>query len=237
MIDPRHRPLNWKPQHDERSRAYGIADVADVAPADAERIPMMWTEGPVLDQGTEGACVGFGWTGALLAEPYAPSPQPVAAAGNLAALSYYNRAKVIDEFPGEDYSGTSVLAGAKVLAEDGKISEYRWCFSLDEVRYAVMTHGPVVLGIPWYESMYYTDAYGRVTISGPKVGGHCILLTGYHPLTSVGDTSAEYFRWRNSWGQTYGQDGSAWIKADDLAMLLSQDGEACVPTKIGPPVF
>lgn len=237
MTDPRLRPLNWVPQHDERSRAYGIADVADVPPAEVELIPKLWTEGPTLDQGTEGACVGFGWTGALLAEPYAPLTQPLAASANLTALSYYQRAKQVDEWPGEDYSGTSVLAGAKVLAEEGKISEYRWCFSIEDVRYAVMYHGPVVLGVPWYESMYSTDADARVQVSGPKVGGHCIILTGYLPLATIGQESIQAFRWRNSWGESYGRGGSAWISFDDLAMLLSQNGEACVPTKVQPPLF
>jgi hypothetical protein len=145
------------------------------------------------------------------------------------ALSVYRRAKRVDQWPGEAYSGTSVLAGAKVMARDGLISSYRWCFGPDDLRDSVVAEGPVVLGVPWYEGMYSAPADGLVSVSGARVGGHCILLTGYDPALRVGDTEVEGFRWRNSWGASYGDGGSAWISAAVLDALLADGGEACVP--------
>lgn len=218
--------LDWVSEHDERSREYNIQDVliSGVTP-----FRQMWDEGTVLDQGQEGACVGFGWTGEHLAQPEAPKTQPAQKDGNLFALGVYNNAKKVDTVPGEDYSGTSVLAGAKVMQSLGLIKSYRWAFDIQSVRDAVMQEGPVVIGIPWKDGMYSTDSNGIVKVTGKQVGGHCILLTGYDPAYKIGNKTYEVFRWRNSWGSGYGLNGSAYIKVSDLEKLLVGVGEACVP--------
>lgn len=197
----------------------------------------MWQEGIVLDQGSEGACVGFAWTGELLAQPEAPKKQPPFKHGNQLAKSFYYEAQKIDEWPGEDYSGTSVLAGAKIMKQKGFIEEYRWCFNIADIRDAVISEGPVVLGVPWYSGMYQTSEDGRVILSGKKVGGHAILITGYNPKMKFGDKYLEVFRWRNSWGESYGINGSGWIEAKLLNKLIKEGGEACVPMQRKVPVF
>jgi hypothetical protein len=189
----------------------------------------MWKEGTVLDQGSEGACVGFGWVNELLSEPFPPAKQPEASLGNAVAYSYYKQAQKIDEWPGESYEGTSVLAGAKIVQREGFISQYRWCFGIDDVRDAVISEGPVVIGVPWYSGMYRTDRSGLVVVDGEKVGGHAILLTGYDPSMVVKGKPREVFRWRNSWGTSYGVNGSGYIKVSDLKELIKTSGEACVP--------
>jgi C1A family cysteine protease len=207
--------LDWKPNHDERSREYPIRTLLSQAPIETK----MWRQGTILDQGQEGACVGFGWTAELLAEPM--PYQAREDSGNNYARNLYLEAKVLDEWPGEDYEGTSVLAGAKALKNRNLIGGYRWCFGVDDLRDAVISQGPVVIGIPWYEGMYEAKD-GIVTVKGKKVGGHCLTVTGY-------DAENNMFRWQNSWGRAYGLDGSALIRYDDLAGLLSEQGEACIP--------
>ena len=196
---------------------------------DIEKKRVMWQEGTVLDQGSEGACVGFAWTGELLAHPEAPDNQPEQALGNAVALDYYKRAKRIDQWPGEEYEGTSVLAGAKIMQEEGFIAGYRWCFGIEDVRDAVITTGPVVIGIPWKRGMYSTANNGLVQVTGTNVGGHAIVITGYDPAFKVNNKTLEVFRWRNSWGTDYGINGSGYIKYADLESLLAVNGEACVP--------
>lgn len=222
-----HRKFDWRPRFDPRSRNYGISTLLGSV-ADE---PRTWTPGVVLDQGSEGACVGFGWTGELLASPRPYPVSPLVA--NAYALGVYRAAKQIDEWEGDAYSGTSVLAGAKVIANTGAITEYRWAFSIDEVRDAVVAEGPVVIGIPWLSGMYDTRPSGLVDVSGQIVGGHCILITGYHPHMRIKGEGwlarHRVFRWRNSWGPGYGINGSGLIRYDDLAGLLAQQGEACVP--------
>lgn len=223
--DPR---LDWSPQHDPRSFEYPIRAQLQSVP----KIPVVYRMGPVLDQGYEGACVGFGWTAELIGSPR-PFPTITTERGNAYAREYYYRCKQIDAWPGEDYDGTSVLAGAKVAKERHLVDEYRWAFSIEDVRDSVIKEGPVVIGIPWYSGMYETRESGLVQVGGTLVGGHCLLVTGYHPNMRITgedwDKRYEVFRLRNSWGESYGKGGSATILYEDLRDLLNEWGEACVP--------
>jgi hypothetical protein len=219
--------LDWKPRFDERSKSYGIGPL--IGTDRPKKRATFWQEGTVLDQGQEGACVGFGWLAELLAKPAPPDEQPSEELGNKIARFYYHEAKKIDEWEGEDYEGTSVLAGAKVMHRYGFISEYRWCFDIDDIINVVVANGPVVIGIPWYESMYRTNRDGLCDVSGNIVGGHCITITGYDPAMAFGRQTLEVFRWRNSWGTGYGKGGSGYIRVSDLRKLFAEGGEACVP--------
>lgn len=220
--------LNWVPSFDERSRNFPIRTVIPTRPP---RVNKLWRTGPILDQGSEGACVGFGWTAEVLSTPVAVNlsllKEPAPSEPTEFALNLYQMAKRLDVWEGEDYDGTSVLAGAKACVALGTLKEYRWCFSTEDVVNAVLSRGPVVLGMNWHEGMYEAPN-GILTPSGPIVGGHC--------LTAVG------FRWRsdrldgedgivlqNSWGASWGNNGLAVIRVSELEKLLQADGEACVP--------
>jgi hypothetical protein len=225
--DPR---LDWVSQHDPESLNYPIRAVMA---STVEKRPKLWKPPAfALDQGREGACVGFGWTGELIGSPF-PDRTAQEGVANLYARGHYLRAKQIDEFPGEDYDGTSVLAGAKVAQERDFLDEYRWALSVEDLRDAVITTGPAVLGIPWYEDMYETRPSGLVEVGGELVGGHCIYVYGYHPAMRIRgedyESRFEVFRWRNSWGASYGNNGSGLIRLEDLRDLLKTWGEACIP--------
>lgn len=219
--------FDWASRHDPRSLDYPIRAAL---PEKVKRKRKMWAvPRPVIDQGKEGACVGFGWTNELRAAPVQITfSDPVAT-----ALDIYHQAQFVDEFEGTNYSGTSVLAGAKVVQTMGYISNYRWAFSIDDVIDTLCTTGPVVLGIPWYDSMYRPRDSGIISVSGEIVGGHCILATGYHPAKRFRAegwaNTFEVIRLRNSWGPFYGSDGDCWIRVEDLEWLLKHEGEACVP--------
>lgn len=221
------RVLDWKSKHDERSIAYQIPTRTTA------RGYRYWEPGPTLDQGNYGYCVGFGITGELNAEPIVTGQPTFDFAAGI-----FHLALKFDEIPGEvDDTGTSVLAGAKAAQRMGLISEYRWCFGIDEVARGLYNHGPVVVGTPWLDSMMtpaYLDGYDEpndpvvpnlpvLDITGEEVGGHCYLLTGF---TRFGDT--EWFRIRNSWGTSFGLNGDAMIRKSDMAKLLKSTGEACI---------
>ncbi len=223
------RRLDWVSVHDPRSDNYGVAEVLGTV----EEKPKLWTPSSLhIDQGREGACVGFGWTNELLASPKPDTTASLVAAERF-ALASYNEFKRNDEWLGEDYDGTSVLAGAKVTKAHGRIGEYRWARSIEDVRGAVIQEGPVVIGIPWYDLMYDTRPSGLVEVGGNIVGGHCLLIYGYHPSMRIygEDWNARFrvFRWKNSWGPGYGKNGSGLIRYEDLRDLLAEWGEACVP--------
>jgi hypothetical protein len=230
------RALDWRSFHDERSLDY---PVREVLPPTVPRRKRSWqAHKQRLDQGREGACVGFGWTAELQAQPSVvggPGGQIAGQTAQYFATWVYRQAQQVDDWPGEDYEGTSVLAGAKVVQGQGFIDQYRWAFSIDDVLDALVEIGPVVLGIPWFESMYETRPSGLVEVDGRLVGGHCITLTGYHPrmrLRGEGWTRRfEVCRWRNSWGEMYGRKGDGYILVEDLERLLwgRYGGEACIP--------
>lgn len=219
--------LDWAPNHDPRSLDYPIRETV----GRVERRDRQWDTGPVTDQGREGACVGFAWTNEATAKPvpadltrlrvHAPHDP------NLFASFLYGMAQYIDEWEGQAYSGTSVLAGAKAAQNAGLLKAYRWAFNIDDVIDAIITTGPVVIGIPWYDGMYQAPN-GVLRRAGSKVGGHALLATGYTQQSEkVGGPSITL---QNSWGDDWGINGLAEIAVPDLTALLAEQGEACVPT-------
>jgi hypothetical protein len=229
------RRLDRVPSRDDRSMQYPLRAIlgGTITP-----VAKSWPLGPVTDQGREGACVGHGWTSDAMASParvrignawkkptFLDDPSSW-------AYKVYRDAQKIDEWPGEDYGGTSVLAGAKIMQQRGLIGEYRWAQSITDVRDALITRGPVIIGIDWYDSMYETDAKGLVTVGGTVVGGHCLLVYGFNPALRIGGKVQAVYRWRNSWSTSYGVNGNGIIRAGDLEDLLNARwAEAAMPVQ------
>lgn len=230
------RVLDWSPRHDERSRGFSVAGVVDTSkPLVARR----WSAfSPPLDQGSEGACVGFGAAGAVNVHrlaaaivEHAARRSPAELAPELLdagdALELYRAAQTLDEWPGEEYSGTSVLAGMKAAVAAGLVGSYRWAFGTRQLAHAIIELGPAVIGVPWLSGMYATDARGVVQVTGEKVGGHCLAVVGFDPAHPL--TGGPAFEWLNSWGPAYGRDGVGVIPAGRLSWLLAGAGEAALP--------
>ena len=217
--DPR---LNRLVQFDEKSRQYPVmATLGGLKPRS-----YTWAGGPVLDQGPDGACVGFAMTHELAARPAVVKGR----GPSFAKEKVYWEAQKIDAWPGGSYpgaspryEGTSVLAGIKMMQKMGYIKEYRWAFGLDDLVMAVGYKGPAVLGIPWYEGMYTPGHCGYIHIGGKMVGGHAILCRG----VSVKNRT---FLLQNSWGPNWGKNGTALISWEDMDRLLHERGEAVIPT-------
>lgn len=224
------RTFDWMSNHDPRSRNFPI--MAAITPVEPRNIS--WKVPTPLDQGQEGACVGFAWLHEALTTPvkvvlaFVRALLPLGLGGkpgNVVAQWIYKQAQKIDEWAGESYDGTSVNAGAKVMRKLGLIKEWRWCFSVDEVIQALM-RGPVVLGIPWYYGMYEAPG-GILKVSGHLVGGHAIVARAYRKAGVIFPDEAAIGLF-NSWGD-WGDKGCAWIRASELKALLAEQGEACVP--------
>lgn len=210
IADPR---LDRRVEFDEKSRKFPIMAVI---PFQKPRTKT-WDCKIWLDQGQEGACTGF-----AMAHELAARPIVVRNVTDDLARQIYQRARQLDEWPGEDYSGSSVLGAVKAVQEMGKIQEYRWAFGIDDLILALSWKGPAVLGVNWYEGMYSPDENGLIHVSGNQVGGHAILARGY-------SRKKKAILLRNSWGVNWGVAGDCWISIDDLARLLKEDGEACIP--------
>lgn len=201
-------------EFDERSRNFPIRALV----ADKPRRSYTWRVGVSLDQGNEGACVGFGWSHELNARP------SVHTVDNNFAFALYHEAQELDAWAGPPppYEGTSVIAGAKATVARGFLREYRWAFNETDLALAVGYRGPVVLGANWRTGMddLFTDSKGRrwASVTGEVRGGHCFITHGYSvPLNA-------YKCW-NSWGAP----SEFYISAPDMVKLLEDEGEACVP--------
>jgi len=202
---------------DERSRGY------DVAPLVAE-LPIVskgWSVRHWLDQGQTPHCVSFAWHHELMALPKRVEFASDLAADNMAHQRYYDMQK-LDEWAGEDYDGTSVLAGAKLMRQLGYLDNYRWAFSLTDALRALSYEGPLVIGINWHEDMYDPDAKGFLRDTGEVVGGHALLVS------SVSAVYKHVTVW-NSWGRSWGNEGRAFLTWNAFGRLLADEGEACVP--------
>lgn len=229
--DPR---LDRVPEFDEASRDYPILATID------NKTPRSytWRVGAYNDQGREGACVGFAWSHELNARPV------VVPTDNAYATRIYKRAQQIDEWPGEAYSGTSVLAGAKavreLVAQDGKalMPEFRWAFGVDDLLVAVGRKGPAVIGINWYQGMFRPDDKGFIHPTGRVMGGHAIVVHGVRlvkinkaepfSLENI-DRDKSFFKLHNSWGQGWGRNGECYLTVNAMNKLLSERGDACIP--------
>jgi hypothetical protein len=218
----RDRRLARLREFDPRSREHKIADVL------GRKTPrtFMWQCGKHLDQGEEGACVGFATTHAMIT--LRPSLPGLTA--RFAIKQVYWEAQRADKWPGgaypeadPRYEGTSVLWAMKRMRELGHVAAYRWAFGLDELILAVSWAGPAVLGLWWYEGMADPCSCGYLHPTGKRTGGHAILCKGV-------DIDRGHFVLHNSWGRSWGRGGDAWVSFSDMKWLLKHEGEAVIPT-------
>jgi hypothetical protein len=211
----------WRSRHDERSRSFGVRRrLLGSAPLTDH----LWPVGPILDQGVNGSCVGFGTVAAVNALSATDADR-----GADAARAIYARAQRLDTVPGENYSGTSVLAGMRAAAEAGWIGGYQWAFGTKDLAQGILQRGPAVIGIPWLAGLDEPGPGGLLSLGGEDRGGHCVAVVGLllrGPQGQVGP----YFVLQNSWGEGWGDHGLGYIHHRDLAQLLADNGEAALPT-------
>jgi hypothetical protein len=217
----------WASRHDARSLAFGVRDHLGAAPLQDVTLPI----GPVLDQGQEGECVGCGVVDATNVLRRLTGRADMLKVDAAAAL--YHRAQQIDDVPGENYAGTSVLAGMRAGVEAGYFTSYLWAFGTRDIASALAHGRPVVVGVPWPSGMYDTGPGGLVQVGGDDRGeGHCLTVFSLR-MTGPQGQPGPWFGWLNSWGKSYGADGVGWVHHRDLAGLLHGFGEAAVPS-LGP---
>jgi hypothetical protein len=199
---------------DSRSRKFPIMALI---PTESKPRSYTWRCLLNLDQGDAPACVGFSVTHEAAARPV-----EVTELTNKIALQVYKRAQVLDEIPGEDYEGSSVLGGIKAGVEKKWYGSYRWGFGLDDAILALGYHGPGVAGLNWYSGMMDIDSKGFIHPTGQVEGGHAILINQVN-------VKGHYVGLFNSWSKSWGRNGSCYLSFDDFARLLKEDGEFCIP--------
>lgn len=213
------RKFDWRPNPDPASRLF-------LAPhTESTRHSRYWRTASILDQGSEGACVGHGVVGALIAQPLRlalPHPQTT-------AFGMYYGSRRIDEWPGEDYEGTSVNAGMKLARELGLISGWEWCPDIERLKATVLEDGCVVVGMNWDANMGRPDEQGLVDIGGGLRGGHCLFINGYSRRRVFARYTGPVFQLANSWGASWGRRGYLYLRESDVAAKFAERAEFAIP--------
>jgi hypothetical protein len=236
------RLFDWRPRFDPRSLNFRAALRVTAMPAS----PILWDLGPVLDQGNEGACVGYGCAGAV-----ASAPSSRTGVNDTYARTWYRRAQRLDEWQGESYDGTSVLAGCLVGRERKLWSGFRWAKQPAELAAGILNPalGPAVVGVQWSEDLYETGALLDTDVRLDPELGHCVLLPGYLPADAwensdrdardqleelgladaVHDLEGPGFVVLNSWGTSWGAGGLAVAGLELVQRWFRARGEFALP--------
>lgn len=170
-----------------------------------------YVRGPAIDQGREGACVGFSGTNFLRGGPLLSFRDKGVAWLESFAQTLYRECQDNDEWPGRAYSGTSITALVKVLTRRGLIRGGAMTRDLGVQDRFVANVSSLLLASNWYEGMYRTDANGFIRPSGRLVGGHAYWQFGLSKWLT------KYIY--NSWGRSFGFGGVGYMSRSDSEWL------------------
>lgn len=183
----------------------------------------------ILDQGFEGACTGFALAGAInLLKQRGESTERVS------ARMLYEMAKRHDEWPGEDYDGSSLRGAIKGWGNMGVCSEDKWKYratsrgTLTIVRaedarrntigayyrirprisdfHAALNETGVITASARVHKGWDAPKNGKISFLKTPDGGHAFVIVGY---------DSEGFWVQNSWGPTWGNKGVALWSYED----------------------
>jgi hypothetical protein len=228
-----HHQLGRHVEHDPRSLQYAHGVLPKTAIKSVD-----WTRrAPIFDQGQLGSCTGNAAAGLVATDSATRTGQTTVTLSDdpnaprwpvdeLLAVHVYELATQLDNIDGSyppDDTGSSGIGAAKALKKLGLATGYTHAFSLDALKSALQT-GPVMVGTVWLESMFDTDSEGYV-----KVDRKSAVAGGHEYVISAWDAVKKRFRLDNSWSESWGVRGSAWITEADMQWLLSQQGDVTVP--------
>ncbi len=206
---------------------------------------------PILDQGSEGACTGYGLATVAnyLLRRRRVLPDPAA----VSARMLYRLARRYDEWPGEKYDGSSARGAMKGWHKHGVCSETRYPSrrtardGLTDARtadarrrplgaYFRVNHKDIVamhsaiaeVGVLYATCVVHrgwdeVGADGLIPQTDQPTGGHAFALVAY---------DEEGFWLQNSWGRDWGRGGFARISYDDWL----ENGTDVWVARLGAPV-
>lgn len=189
---------------------------------------------PILDQGQEGACTGFGLAAAaqylLATRKVVPDTEPVS------PFMFYDMARRYDEWAGEDYEGSSCRGAMKGWYKHGVCHQKLWASSSKRIRaltnkvvtdaaerplgaYFRVNHKDLVAmhaaitetGVLYASATVHAGwekvkSNGKIHLEPTSLGGHAFAIVAY---------DHEGFWIQNSWGEDWGHEGFCHITYQD----------------------
>lgn len=222
-------------RHDPRDRSFAslvTLERARAAAAIDRKFYTMVSPDFRINQGAEGTCVGHGQTNQLLAGPTEHDAYPDFQTEELA--HQFARKLYLDATGDSTYqNGAYPRDACQVLLNRGLIDSYWKVMQVDEITTALLTFGPVGIAIPWYYSMFYGNGrlardYGnywiKVNLDSELAGYHYVALTGVDLAPDNG--APPFVRVQNSWGDGWGQNGTARLTVESLRLINIWDNWA-----------
>lgn len=222
-----------------------VLQSASSAPASHAVVDLSPQMPAVRNEGQEGAGVGFVVSAALEYQIFKDTGKTV----QLSPRGIYNLAREIEHTSGSD-SGAQVRDAIKAVAKTGAVLESDWPYkagqfaqkrpaafdrfkkykiesyfrmsgTVEEIKGALRSTGPVVGGIEIFASMDNAEVIKSGIIPLPKpgesqVGGLAILIVGY-------DDGQKRFKIQNFWGTDWGDKGFGYVPYAYFTSSLSSD--------------
>ena len=201
---------------------------------------------PIRDQGQEGACTGFALSSAItlmnrLRHQKLDPPQTTPTAS---PRMLYEMAKINDEWPGEDYEGSSIRGALKGFYNNGACSDdvapYKdgdknWYLKVEHAKDArklglgayyrlrpdiIDYHAALnEVGVIYVSAMVHrgwqNPSKGDIKPSHLTEGGHAFIIVGYDETGFLIQNS-----WGEDWGSFNGQPGIARWRYEDWSATV-----------------
>lgn len=224
-------PLGRHEHHDPRSKDHPFTLTPEVW-RQVQNTTVLWPDqGPILNQGNIGGCVG--WTGADVLNTVGFNAVRTKLNGGQfyadpEGLALYE-ASTKDDGMGPPYPpddrGSSGLGLAKAMQALGLIGSYTHAFGFSHFQQAIALT-PVAVGTLWTQDMFQPDAGTGLVHVGQLsddniAGGHEYMVRGIN-------YEAGTVRARNHWTPQWGDDGEFEIGFDDFEALLASSGDVTV---------
>ncbi|MDW8370916.1 MAG: C1 family peptidase, partial [Geminicoccaceae bacterium] len=206
----------------------------------AAHLESYWSDGMILDQGREGACTGYGLAACinfLLWYRWVKANRPQGEKpARVSPKMLYELARLYDEWPGEDYEGSSCRGAMKGWHKHGVCAESLWppegrpdprwaedaaerplgaYYRIDrsaigDLQAAIHEVGAVYVSALVHRGWRLGPAIAGLPVIAwrrqPAEGGHAFALVGYE---------RRGFIVQNSWGERWGYRGFAILTYDD----------------------
>lgn len=113
------------------------------------------------------------------------------------------------------------------------VDRYAWAVDVDAMRAAIAAGVAISIGVDWhvgFDTPLERKAGRSVEAWIPERQGWGSVRGGHSPALTGASDRRGAFRLSNSWGDTWGSHGHAWISYESMAALLHKEGEAALVT-------